>query len=169
MLAAQAQGSVTAQSVAAGGEHTCAVLSSDRVHCWGENTQGELGNGTTESSDTPVEAQGVSNAVQVAAGREHTCALLSGGHIDCWGENSAGQLGNGTKGGNSDKPVEVKGISDATQVAAGYFHTCAVLSTGHVDCWGAGPLGNGTSESSDTPVEVQGIDNATQVTASYLH
>jgi alpha-tubulin suppressor-like RCC1 family protein len=173
-LAAQAEGAVTAQSVAAGERHTCAVLSSGHVDCWGGNEEGQLGNGRSGSkagSATPVEVQGISNASQVTAGGEHTCALLSGGQIDCWGDNSYGDLGNGTTS-DSDTPVEVHGISNAIQVTAGAHHTCALLSDGRVDCWGDGfygQLGNASTSDSDTPVEVQGVSNAIQVTAGTWH
>jgi alpha-tubulin suppressor-like RCC1 family protein len=86
--------------------------------------------------------------------------VLSSGRIDCWGSNEAGRLGNGTTEG-SDTPVEVQGISNATQVSDGVTHACAVLSTGQADCWGYnkdGELGDSTKGSpSLTPVEVFGL------------
>ncbi len=160
-----------ATEVTAGGPHTCAVLSTGHIDCWGYNGDGQLGNGTISSSDTPVEVLGVSNATEVTAGHDHTCGLLSTGHIDCWGYNGDGQLGNGTAS-SSATPVEVLGVSNATEVTAGHDHTCGLLSTGHIDCWGynfEGELGNGTEGGSDTPVEVQAISNALQVTAGGPH
>jgi len=157
----------TAIEAAGGGEHSCALLSSEKIDCWGYNKYGELGNGTTKNSATPVEVSGISNAIQVSAGYAHTCALLSTGKIDCWGENAYEQLGDG-KTQNSSIPVEVSGISTATSVTAGAFGTCAVLSGGSVDCWGYGEfgeLGNGKTENSSVPVKVSGIANAVAVTA----
>jgi alpha-tubulin suppressor-like RCC1 family protein len=168
----EVQGINDATQVMAGSVDTCAALSDGHIDCWGENQFGDLGDGTTERSDTPVEVQGINDAIQVAAGGSHTCAVLSGGHIDCWGSNKTGQLGNGKQAKGSETPVEVELITDATQVTALGGDTCAVLSSGHVDCWGANPdgeLGDGTTESSDTPVEVQGISDATHVTAGYYH
>jgi alpha-tubulin suppressor-like RCC1 family protein len=154
-----------ASQVAAGGNESCALLSTGHIDCWGEHKDGQLGNGTTEGSLTPVEVQDLVNATQVTVGGEsergHACGLLSTGHVDCWGSNEFGELGNGGES-KSDTPVEVQDVTDATQVSAGGRSTCAVLSTGHIDCWGS-QLGNGTTESSKTPVEVQDITNATQV------
>jgi alpha-tubulin suppressor-like RCC1 family protein len=97
------------------------------------------------------------------------CAVLSTGHIDCWGLNDDGQLGNGTTTSYSDVPVAAIGITDAKAVTVdsdgGSY--CAVLSTGHVDCWGYngdGELGNGTTTTSYVPVSVKNISTATAVT-----
>jgi alpha-tubulin suppressor-like RCC1 family protein len=167
------------------------VLANGHVECWGDNHEGQLGNGTTTEkfgrSDVPVEVTGISTATQVSAGgrsSHSTCALLADGHAECWGNNERGQLGTGNHHG-SDVPVEVTGISAATQLAVGDNpFTCAVLSSGHAHCWGenapeitnyawdmgrvlsgGGELGNGTTTNSDFPVEVTGMSAATQVSA----
>ena len=106
-----------AVQISAGGDHTCAVLSTGHIACWGDNREGQLGDGTTSGSDTPVEVHGIGDAIQVSAGGWFTCAVLSTGHIDCWGENEQGQLGDGTTTG-SHTPVEVHGIGNATKVVA---------------------------------------------------
>jgi Regulator of chromosome condensation (RCC1) repeat len=157
--------------VAAGGDHTCALLSSGYLGCWGDNADGQLGDGSTEGQDTPEEVDGITEAAQVTAGAAHTCALLSSGHVDCWGDDADGQLGNGTTG-EFVRAVEVPGLTEVAQVAAGGAHTCARLASGHVECWGEnedGQLGNATTTSSDTPVEVQSIGSATQVAAGGAH
>ena len=171
-------GVTDASHVAAGGDQTCAVLSSGHVECWGSNQFDALGDGSAigpeecgpyriACSAAPVEVTGITDATQVSAGGGQTCVLLSTGHIDCWGRNGYGQLGDGSTE-DSDVPVEVLGISEATQVSAGGDFTCALLSAGDVDCWGdgeLGELGDGATSRSDTPLGTAGITDATQVSA----
>jgi len=137
--------------------HTCALLSSGHIDCWGNNERGGLGDGSTTDSNTPTEVQGIDNAVQVAAGWRDTCALLSTGHVDCWGADEDGQLGNAARQESSATPVEVQGISSAKQVTVGNQDACALLSSDQIDCWGensVGQLGDGKTAESDLPVEV---------------
>ena len=87
----------TATSVSAGDSHTCAVLSGGTVKCWGSGSYGQLGDGSTTSSQTtPVSVSDISTATSVSAGYRHTCAVLSGGTVSCWGYGGSGQLGNGS-------------------------------------------------------------------------
>jgi hypothetical protein len=148
--------------------HSCAVTGG-AVYCWGDNREGQLGDGTVKDSDTPVKVPGITNAVSVTTGDETTCALLATGSIDCWGYNAGGTLGNGTTE-NSTTPVAVQGITNATSVSAGQNVTCAALATHVAECWGfgvAGALGNGTQTSSDVPVQVSGLTDVASVTAGY--
>ena len=85
----------TAISAGTGGAHSCALLATGRVECWGSNDYGQLGNGSTTDSSTPVQVSGISNATAISAGGAHSCALLATGEIYCWGLNEDGQLGNG--------------------------------------------------------------------------
>ena len=163
----------TATSVSAGDSHTCAVLSGGTVKCWGGGSYGQLGNGSTTSSQTtPVSVSSISTATSVSAGDSHTCAVLSGGTVKCWGYGGYGQLGNGSITSSQTTPVSVNSISTATSVSAGDYHTCAALSGGTVKCWGYGgygQLGNGSTSSQTTPVSVSSISTATSVSAGDYH
>ena len=158
-----------ATQVAAGYFDSCALLSAGSVDCWGDNTYGQLGDGTTTPSSVPTAVSGISGAKEIAVGEGHACALLVTGSVECWGYNASGQLGNGTTT-SSSIPVPVTGISTATQITGGGYHTCALLADGTVDCWGDnsyGALGNGTTVIGPVPVAVSGISGAVQITANY--
>ena len=129
------------------------------IKCWGYNGYGQVGDGTTISSTTPVNVTGITTATSIALGGEHSCALLSGGAIKCWGWNYHGQLGDGTTIERTT-PVEVSGISTATSIALGGEHSCALLTGGAIKCWGSnsnGRLGDGTTTDSTYPVDVIGL------------
>ena len=159
-------GITNADSLSSDNEGYCAVLSTGGVECWGENANGDLGNGSiggpdgASGYDTPqvVAVTDADSLTGDGEGQGGYCAVLSTGGVDCWGYNSDGQLGNSSVGGPDgedgyDSPQAVTGITDANSVtnssdngtAADY---CAGLSTGGVDCWGddtLGQVGNGTT------------------------
>lgn len=138
---------VPTQPVSTSADPPCAVLSDGRLMCWEK--------GPTKQ---PKEFAGIDNAVAVSSGPFSSCVLLFDGTIKCWGESYEGELGNGTKGNKVVLvPVKVKGINDAVSVSVGYWHACALLSSGTVKCWGYGPLGNGKTRSSRVPVTVVGL------------
>jgi alpha-tubulin suppressor-like RCC1 family protein len=153
--------------VSTGQGHTCALLDSGAVHCWGANYDGQLGNNSTQSSSMPVQVEGISTAISVSANFEHSCAVLADGSVECWGKNSSGQLGNSSSQ-DSSIPVEVNGIFNATAVSTGSGHSCAVLADSTVRCWGSnssGQLGNNSQISVLSPVIVSGLSTARSVSA----
>ena len=150
------------------------MTSAGGVWCWGDNTYGQLGDGTTTTRNMMVSVQGLSSGVvAVTAGMRHTCALTDAGGIKCWGSNAAGQLGDGTTD-DRHTPVDVSGLtSGVAAVSAGTSHSCAVTSDGAVKCWGGngfGQLGDGTTATRLTPVGVTGLTaGMTAVSAGGYH
>lgn len=168
LTSATLNGNASPTGLIAGGKFdSLAVTNAGTVWAWGYNAYGELGNGTTNESTTPVQVPGLTGATAVAAAEYSSAALLSNGTVETWGQNSYGELGNGTTT-DSSTPVPVSGLTGATAVAAGDYHMLALLSNGTVKAWGrndAGQLGNGTVTNSSTPVAVSGLTGVTQIAA----
>ena len=156
----------TVKRIAAGFDHNCAIASDDKVYCWGDNGNGQLGNGSTTQSNVPV-AVSTTGALagktikRIAAGIWHTCAIASDDKVYCWGDNGNGQLGNGSTT-QSNVPVAVSttgALAGKTikRIATGSDHACAVTTDNQVYCWGRnsnGELGNGSTADSNVPVAV---------------
>lgn len=147
--------------VAAGWNHTCARKGDGTLWCWGSNQHGELGDGTTNNSPSPVQVAALgTDVVRVGAGGVHTCALKGDGTLWCWGDNQYGQLGDGTTQGKK-LPVQVTALGASVKaVGLGYDHTCAAKVDGSLWCWGRnsyGALGDGTTTDKSLPVQVPSL------------
>jgi len=156
-----------ARQVSAGGQHSCAVAISGRVYCWGSNASRQLGNLAIGDRLAPaaVDPQAFS-AIAVAAGGQHSCALARSGEVFCWGGNSNGQTGDPGPLPTTVQPRRVEGLGGpAVGLAAGNRHSCALLASGAIDCWGdnfGGQLGSGSlaNPTRAAPVQVAGLDDA---------
>ncbi len=172
--------------ISASGEHPCALLAG-RAYCWGNNIDGGLGDGTTNSSGVPV-AVSTSGALngktltEVTTGDSlDTCALDTAGAAFCWGNGSLGLLGDGrTISSTLPVPVSTSGVlkgKTLTQISTGYNATCALDSAGAAFCWGNnlnGELGDDSTTASSVPVAVSTSGalkgkTLTQISAGFLH
>lgn len=142
--------------------HVCAVMSNNTLKCWGNNSHGQLGDGTTQNRNVPTTVTVVSGPVQsVDVGYRFTCAVLVSGALQCWGENNYGQLGDGTTVDKTTTAVTVALGSSASAVTVGVYHTCALLTPSQgMKCWGynvSGGLGDGSTTMRTSPVNVSGL------------
>jgi alpha-tubulin suppressor-like RCC1 family protein len=158
------------QAITAGENHTCALTYAGEVLCWGNNDEGQLGIGNTDMQLIPafVNALGEGN-LSIQAGMRFTCAQAADGKVKCWGENWAGQLGDGTQSGQLT-PVNAIGLpANIAGIGTGDSHTCVVLATQGLMCWGSnsyGQIGNGESAIRSQPVDVVGLTNGIQAIVS---
>ena len=145
--------------------HSLALKSDGTVWSWGDNSNGQLGDGTTTQKLTPVQVTGLTDAIGIAAAGArfagHSLALTVDGSVWAWGDNNLGQLGDGT---TTDRltPVQVQGLADVIIVSASVARSMALRSDGTVWAWGqnnVGQLGDGTTIGRVTPVQVQGLTN----------
>ena len=142
--------------VSAGTNHTCGGTASGTWYCWGVNTSGQLGDGTTLSSPTPVLVAGGTLFAQVVGGEEHSCGRTGGGDVSCWGDADVGALGDGRVTATLPQvtPVPVVTGTGFTYLYAGYYRTCGIKSDFTTWCWGynyGGQLGDGTTVTRGVP------------------
>lgn len=155
--------------IASGKNHTCVVRSGGKVSCWGDNQDGQIGNGLTNArSSLPDEVKGITDARAIACGASFSCAVRAGGSVMCWGNGLAGQLGNGMR---QIQPLAapVSNLDRVIAISAGESHVCAVREDGSLLCWGdgfAGQLGNGDQKDRVTPTPVTGLDGVALVASA---
>ncbi len=171
LVPVQVSGLANAASVSAGGSHSLALRSDGTVWAWGDNTYGQLGDGTTQTRDVPVRVAGLANVVEVSAGYDHSLARRSDGSVWAWGSDYEGQLGDG---GTVDRsvPVRVQGLQDAIAVSAGDSVSAAITRDGSVWVWGANfgaQLGDGTFDAHATPERLPDLTGVAAVAVGFGH
>ena len=146
------------ETLSAGANHTCVLNDNGRVYCWGDNSVGQLGNGSTESSLKPVAVSGRIRFTSISVGWDHTCGITEDLDAYCWGRGRYGRLGNGSSE-NRLTPTVVSGGLSFASIDSGMAHTCGITTDGDGFCWGRGEdgiLGNDSVDSSAVPVAVSG-------------
>jgi alpha-tubulin suppressor-like RCC1 family protein len=157
--------------VSNGGYHSCARLVNGQARCWGDNEDGQLGNGRTVGNPRAAlvrlpNGNPLTGIVNVEAGNDSTCALINTGQVRCWGDDTYAQNGDGTVASPVFRkyPNLVRGtgntgiLNGVTQLAGKSYHSCVRLNNGQARCWGYddyGALGNGNTGSTPYPVRVQ--------------
>ena len=153
--------------VTVGSATTCTNAADGKTYCWGDGTNGTLGDGDTRNQITPVLSARGRQLQAISAGDAHVCGIDASGAAFCWGGGLQGQLGNGGTQ-SSATPVAVSGGLSFSMLNSGQAHTCAVASGGAAYCWGlgtTGQLGNANTQSSSVPVPVAGGHQFTAVAA----
>ena len=197
MILAKLPTGLTANAIGAGHEFTCVVLSDHTIACWGTQTSGQLGTGTTDNvggggiagrmgdSLKRVMLSTPANAADVQCGDAHACALLTTGQLSCWGSNGMGQLGLGDRVSSAGRWVttlqSVRTSHLFTAVACGGTHTCGVTTLQKVLCWGdnsagqsaAGPVNSigllATEMDALAPIPLPTGVQVSQVACGYAH
>ena len=158
-------------AVAGGTSHSLALKADGTVWGWGDNNNGQLGDGTTIPRSTPIQVSGLNGITAAVGGGSHSLALKTDGTVWAWGNNDNGQLGDGTRTQRTI-PVQVSGLSGITAIACGYAHSLALKNDGTVWAWGHnnnGQLGDGTLTQRTTPVQVGGLSGITAVASGEFH
>ena len=170
--------STSVKAVSTGHSHSCALLSTGGVKCWGWNYYGQLGDSTSTDRLTPVDVTGLSSGVSGISTSEYgTCALMSTGAVKCWGFSSKPDLPSQPQNSQATKQLTPTGVPllsiGVTAISSGSSHTCALMDTGGVKCWGYnlhGQLGDNSTSERLTPVDVVGLSSGvTAISAGSSH
>ncbi|MFM8793366.1 MAG: hypothetical protein ACKOFF_00470, partial [Acidimicrobiales bacterium] len=170
-------------TISSGNGYSCRVISSGHVTCWGRNVNGQLGNGTTTASSTPVLASGISTATSVAVGAIHTCAVLADTTVKCWGRGEFGRIGDGSSSAvDRTTPATVcasagcaSNLTGVESLALSYEASCALKTDGTVWCWGdnndwqLGTDPSTTVTGSTFAVQVPGLSGIKSISAGDYH
>jgi alpha-tubulin suppressor-like RCC1 family protein len=150
----------------------CDISESGDLRCWGDNTYGELGDGTKTSRLTPVVIDSGVKYKKVSMATNHACGVTTTGLLKCWGLNSSGQLGDGT---TVDKYVPTLTSDSSTlykDVSVGYSYSCAVTKLGKIKCFGFNgyyQVGDGTSVNKTNPTLIDSSETYSSVDLGYNH
>ncbi len=164
-------------SITAGDLHTCGLLSNGSAMCWGDNENGQIGNGSSSApvnNVNPTFVNSIESFVSITAGDSHTCGLLNNGSVMCWGSNFYGQIGNGSSSLTVDNlnPTFVNTSKSFVSIIADGLHTCGLLSNESAMCWGYnvhGQIGDGSTINRNNPVFVNPTESFVSITAGSFH
>jgi alpha-tubulin suppressor-like RCC1 family protein/type II secretory pathway pseudopilin PulG len=149
----------------------CGLKSDNTAWCWGDNTQGQVGDGTKTARTSPVAVSGGGSWKDISAGNSHTCAIKSDDTLWCWGNNSNGQLGDGTYT-ERFTPTQISAGDTWKYLSVGFYNTCAIKSDDTLWCWGTntyGELGIGSTSMPLVPTQVSGGGSWKQVARDENH
>lgn len=153
--------------------HSCAALEDGTMMCWGENSKGQLGDGTMSPASTPQPVVGLVEVRDFAIGYIHSCAVDLAGQVSCWGWNPHGLVDvSMPSDADFDTPWPKAGLSDILELSAGNHHACALHADGRVSCWGYeghGQLGDGSGEEHGEPLPVAGLVDAVALAGGLTH
>jgi alpha-tubulin suppressor-like RCC1 family protein len=142
---------VDVAQIAAGEEHTCARLTDGSVKCWGNNSGGRLGDGSTTDRLVPTAVTGLTtSALKIAPGTDQTCALLTDNKVYCWGTNGMDVFADGSSGNRLSPTTAIPGLTNVQDIAVGWYSACALLSGSTLSCWGANGYGQSTADGTAT-------------------
>jgi alpha-tubulin suppressor-like RCC1 family protein len=165
-------GGLRFRQVSAAVAHSCGITTENKAYCWGDNDDGELGDGTRVNRLAPVAVAATRRFRQISAGGGHTCAVDLSDLAFCWGQASAGQIGDGTTTRRLFPRRVSQGELAFSRISAGSQYTCAVTTTNRAYCWGwnsNGQLGDRTKIARTVPTAVFGGLSFRQVTAAINH